>query len=227
MKIQLLNFTRNPEETVAQAARLCYSDRSIGELKEATIGDRADKIIKKIMKLGHYSVLEHVVFTFGIEGISRVTSHQLVRHRIASFSQQSQRYVKMGEKQEYIIPESIENNKKEILFKFRELSRACFTFYQEMLAEGILAEDARYILPQSITTSITFTANARELTYFFRLRCCNRAQWETRELAISMLRLVKDIAPNIFNDAGPPCLIGPCPEGKMTCGKPWKKEDSF
>ncbi len=223
MKIQLINFTRNPEETVAQSARLCYSDRGISELKEATVGDKADKIIKKIMKLGHYSVLEHVSFTFGIEGISRVTSHQLVRHRIASFSQQSQRYVKVGGGQGYIIPESIKKNKKELFFKFQELSQSCFSFYQEMLAEGILAEDARYILPQAIETSIIFTANARELIHFFRLRCCNRAQWEIRELAISMLKLVKDIAPNIFEDAGPPCLIGPCPEGEMTCGKPWNK----
>ncbi len=227
MNIQLLNFTKNPEETVAQAARLCYSDRSIGELKEATAGDKSDRIIRKIMELGHYSVLEHVSFTFGIEGISRVTSHQLVRHRIASFSQQSQRYVKVGGKQDFIIPESIKKDKKELFLKFRKLSQDCFSFYQEMLTEGILAEDARYILPQAIATSIIFTANARELAHFFRLRCCNRAQWEIRELAISMLKLVKGVAPNIFKNAGPPCLIEPCPEGEMTCGRPWRKENDF
>ncbi len=227
MKIQLLNFTKNPEETVAQAARLCYSDRGISELKKAIVGEKSDRVIKKIMELGHYSVLEHVSFTFGIEGISRVTSHQLVRHRIASFSQQSQRYVKVGEKQEYIIPKSIGKSKKELLLKFRDLSLACFSLYQEMLAEGIPAEDARYILPQAIPTSIIFTANARELTHFFELRCCNRAQWEIRELAISMLKLIKGIAPNIFKDAGPPCLTGPCPEGEMTCGKPWRKDNDF
>ncbi len=227
MKVQLLNYTRNPEETVAQAARLCYSNKNINELKEATEGESCHRIIKKIVALGHYSVLEHASFTFGIEGISRVTSHQLVRHRIASFSQQSQRYVKVGGEQEYIIPESVKKNKKELFLRFKELSQACFTFYQEMLKEGILAEDARYILPQAIATSIIFTANARELIHLFRLRCCNRAQWEIRELAISMLKLVKEVAPGIFKEAGPPCLIGPCPEREMTCGKPWKKEKDY
>ena len=225
MKVHLLNFTRNPEETVAQAARLCYSNKRIDQLRETTIEEKADRIIKKIMKLGHYSVLEHVSFSFGIEGISRITSHQLVRHRIASFSQQSQRYVEVGEKQVYVLPENIENSKKDLSSKYRELTGMCFSFYQEMLAEGIPAEDARYILPQGITTSIIFTANARELIHFFRLRCCNRAQWEIRDLAIALLKLVKDVAPNIFKDAGPSCLIGPCPEGEMTCGQPWKREE--
>ncbi|MDD3655200.1 MAG: FAD-dependent thymidylate synthase [Atribacterota bacterium] len=226
MKVQILNYTRFPEETVAQAARLCYSNKTIDQLKEETAEEKNDIIIKKIMKLGHYSVLEHVSFTFGIEDISRITSHQLVRHRIASFSQKSQRYVKLGKKQNHITPKSIRNNNSDLLLKFQELSQSCFSFYREMLAQGIPAEDARYILPQSVTTSIIFTANARELIHFFRLRCCNRAQWEIRELAISMLKLVKEIAPHIFQDSGPSCLIGPCPEGEMTCGKPWSREQS-
>jgi thymidylate synthase (FAD) len=222
MKVQLINYSKNPEKMVAQAARLCYSSKNIQEIAESIDKDKQDKMIEKIIKLGHYSVLEHVSFTFGIENISRTCSHQLVRHRIASFSQRSQRYVKVAKDQHYIIPNNIKNNLG-LLEKFKELVNKSYNLYQEMLEKDIPAEDARYILPQAVDTSIIFTANARELIHFFKLRCCNRAQWEIRELAIAMLRLVKKEAPIIFKDAGPPCLIGPCPEGEMSCGHPWKK----
>ncbi len=222
MKITLLNYTKNPEETVAQAAKLCYSTKSIDQIAKSISEEKPDKIIAKIIKLGHFSVLEHVSFTFGIEGISRVTSHQLVRHRLASFSQKSQRYTRIEKKGQFIIPEKIKSD-SDFFLKFQELSNKSFLLYQEMLTKGIPAEDARYILPQAITTSIIFTANARELMHFFRLRCCNRAQWEIREMAIEMLKIVKEIAPHIFATAGPPCLIGPCPEGEMSCGNPWTK----
>jgi thymidylate synthase (FAD) len=225
MKVQLINYSKNPEKIVAQAARLCYSSKNIDEIVESIDKDKQDKLIKKIMKLGHYSVLEHLSFTFGIENISRTCSHQLVRHRIASFSQRSQRYVKVGSEQQYVIPKSIQKD-NDLLVKFKELTNKSYNLYQEMLEKEIPAEDARYILPQAIGTSIIFTANARELMHFFRLRCCNRAQWEIRELAIEMLRLVKKEAPVIFKDAGPSCLIGPCPEGEMTCGHPWKRENN-
>jgi thymidylate synthase (FAD) len=225
MKVQLINYSKNPEKIVAQAARLCYSSKNIDEIVESIDKDKQDKLIKKIMKLGHYSVLEHISFTFGIENISRTCSHQLVRHRIASFSQRSQRYVKVGSEQQYVIPKSIQKD-NDLLVKFKELTNKSYNLYQEMLEKEIPAEDARYILPQAIGTSIIFTANARELMHFFRLRCCNRAQWEIRELAIEMLRLVKKEAPVIFKDAGPSCLIGPCPEGEMTCGHPWKRENN-
>jgi len=225
MKITLLNYTKNPEETVAQAAKLCYSTKSIAQIEESISKEKPDRIIAKIIKLGHYSVLEHASFTFGIEGISRVTSHQLVRHRLASFSQKSQRYTKIGEKQQFVIPEKIKSD-SDLLLKFQELANQSFILYREMLAKDIPAEDARYILPQAITTSIIFTANARELIHFFRLRCCNRAQWEIREMAIEMLKIVKEIAPHIFATAGPSCLMGPCPEGEMSCGKPWKMVNS-
>ncbi|HOR42102.1 MAG TPA: FAD-dependent thymidylate synthase [Atribacterota bacterium] len=224
MKVQLLNYTRNPEETVAQAARLCYSAKTIEQIKMSTMEEKPDKLIRKIIKLGHYSVLEHVSFTFGIEDISRVTSHQLVRHRIASFSQKSQRYVKAGEKENFVIPKSIQDVSDDLPSKYQQLFDNCISFYQEMVSRGIPAEDARYILPQAIATSIIFTANARELIHFFRMRCCNRAQWEIRELALKILKLVQEVAPGIFRDAGPSCLVGPCPEGEMTCGKPWIKE---
>lgn len=222
MKIQLLNYTQNPEEAVAQAARLCYSAKTIEQIKESIQEQKPEKMIKKIIKLGHYSVLEHVSFTFGIEGISRVTSHQLVRHRIASYSQKSQRYVKAGEKENFIIPKNVQD-KQGLAEEFKRLFAENLSFYQKMLSQDIPAEDARYILPQAMVTSIIFTANARELIHFFRMRCCSRAQWEIRELAISMLKLVKEVTPNIFQNSGPACLIGPCPEGKMTCGKPWSK----
>ncbi len=222
MKVQLINFTENPEKTVAQSAMLCYSSRTIPEIEASTDGEKQKKLIEKIIKMGHYSVLEHVCFTFGIENISRVTSHQLVRHRIASFSQRSQRYVKEGNEPQYTLPETIKDDSY-LSVKFQEHSTAAYHLYREMLTKGIPAEDARYILPQAIHTSIIFTANARELLHFFRLRCCNRAQWEIRALAIEMLRLVKNIAPVIFMSAGPPCATGPCPEGGMSCGHPWKK----
>jgi len=224
MKVQIINYSKNIEMMVAQAARLCYSSKSIQEIAESLDKNKQEKLIKKIMKLGHYSVLEHVYFTFGIENISRTCSHQLVRHRIASFSQKSQRYVKLGKEKQYVIPYSIQNNAN-LLNKFEEIAAKSYDLYQEMLEKNIPAEDARYILPQAIGTSIIFTANARELIHFFRLRCCNRAQWEIRELAISMLGMVKKEAPLIFKDAGPPCLIGPCPEGEMSCGKPWKRQE--
>ncbi|MDD3030943.1 MAG: FAD-dependent thymidylate synthase [Arcobacteraceae bacterium] len=226
MRVQIINYSKNIEKMVAQAARLCYSSRNINEIAESMDKNMQDRMIKKIMKLGHYSVLEHVSFTFGIEDISRTCSHQLVRHRIASFSQRSQRYVKFGsgDDKQFVIPHNIKNDNN-LLQKFKDLTAKSFELYQEMIEKDIPAEDARYILPQAIGTSIIFTANARELIHFFRLRCCNRAQWEIRELAIAMLELVRKEAPLIFKDAGPPCLIGPCPEGEMSCGKPWHREN--
>lgn len=226
MRVQIINYSKNIEKMVAQAARLCYSSRNINEIAESMDKNMQDRMIKKIMKLGHYSVLEHVSFTFGIEDISRTCSHQLVRHRIASFSQRSQRYVKFGsgDDKQFVIPHNIKNDNN-LLQKFKDLTAKSFELYQEMIEKDIPAEDARYILPQAIGTSIIFTANARELIHFFRLRCCNRAQWEIRELAIAMLELIRKEAPLIFKDAGPPCLIGPCPEGEMSCGKPWHREN--
>ncbi|MBN2395122.1 MAG: FAD-dependent thymidylate synthase [Candidatus Atribacteria bacterium] len=224
MKVQLIQYTPDPEKTVAEAARLCYSSKSIQEISDDLDQEKQKELIDKIMRLGHYSVLEHVCFTFAIEEISRITSHQLVRHRIASFSQRSQRYVKVRKEKLYVVPKTIQENSL-LLSKFKELSDQSFNLYQEMLRQEIPAEDARYILPQAVTTSIFFTANARELIHFFRLRCCTRAQWEIREMAIEMLHLVKKIAPNIFKNAGPPCLVGPCPEGELTCGHPWKNEN--
>ena len=223
MKVRLINYTRDPEKIVAQSARLCYSALGIEELREKLSNKSIIKLVKKIMKLGHYSVLEHATFTFAIEGISRVTSHQLVRHRLASFSQQSQRYVKINKEGfPYIIPKSIEKDEK-LAKIFIDSVKELDGIYQLLLDNNIKAEDARYILPQAVTTKMIISANARELLHIFKLRCCNRAQWEIRELAMNMLKEVKSIAPTIFENAGPPCVLGPCPEGELSCGKPWSK----
>ena len=223
MKVRLINFTNDPEKIVAQSARLCYSALSVENLEEKLTNESIMKLIKKIMKLGHYSVLEHATFTFAIEGISRITSHQLVRHRLASFSQQSQRYVKINKEGfPYIIPKSIAKD-KELAEIFIDAIKELDGIYQLLLDHSIEAEDARYILPQAVTTKMIISANARELLLIFKLRCCKRAQWEIREVAMNMLREVKKIAPTIFENAGPLCILGPCPEGELSCGKPWSK----
>ena len=223
MKVRLINYTKDPEKIVAQSARLCYSALGIEELREKLSDESIVKLVKKIMKLGHYSVLEHATFTFAIEGISRVTSHQLVRHRLASFSQQSQRYVKIDKEGfPYVIPKSIEKDEK-LAKIFINAVKELDGIYQLLLDHNIKAEDARYILPQAVTTKMIISANARELLHIFKLRCCNRAQWEIRKLAMNMLKEIKRIAPTIFENAGPPCVLGPCPEGELSCGKPWSK----
>jgi len=218
MQVTLLQHTPDPELTVALAARLCYSPVGIAELRERLSSDDIGTFLDKIMSLGHQSVLEHVSFTFGIEGISRTTSHQLVRHRLASYSQQSQRYVSHKERFAAVVPPTVAERPE--LRELFELQLAkLHEAYAAMVEAGIPAEDARYILPNATETKIMMTMNARELLHFFALRCCERAQWEIRAMAVEMLRLVKQIAPTIFRDAGPGCLAGPCPEGSMTCGR--------
>lgn len=216
MRVQLLTYTPDPEQVVAAAARLCYSDASISQLLERA-PEQAPRLLRKILDLGHLSVLEHASFSFGIEGISRACSHQLVRHRIASFSQQSQRYVSHEEPFEAIIPESIAGQ-AELATRFTRHLVDTHQLYQELLAAGIPAEDARFVLPNAAATKLVLTMNARELHHFFALRCCRRAQWEIRAMAKDMLRLAKHAAPLLFADAGPGCLRGACPEGQMTCG---------
>ncbi len=218
MKVFLLNFTPDPEETITLSARLCYSKSLVSELKDKL--DVKDKkgFLGKILKKGHLSVLEHANFTFGVEGISRATSHQLVRHRLASYSQQSQRYVKFNGNLSFIIPPSIENDPT-LKEEFVSTIKTIHELYQVALKKGIPAEDARYILPNAATTQIIISMNARELLHFFNLRLCLRAQWEIRELAKKMLRLAREKAPIIFDDAGPDCLRNRCSEGDGSCGK--------
>lgn len=218
MNVTLIEHTPNPEHTVALAARLCYSPASIGELREKLADSDIEAFLDKVMSLGHHSVLEHASFTFGIEGISRVTTHQLVRHRIASFSQQSQRYVSHKEEFTSIMPDTIaENTEARQIFAF--MSETVHKAYAQLIDMGIPAEDARYILPNATETKIIMTMNARELLHFFTLRCCQRAQWEIRDMSIEMLRLAQKIAPIIFREAGPGCVNAPCPEGQFCCGQ--------
>lgn len=220
MKVTLLNFTPAPEKTVVLAAKLCYSDSNISQLEEKIKGVSYEKFLGKILNMGHLSVLEHAGFTFGIEGISRATSHQLVRHRLASYSQQSQRYVAFKEGLGFVTPPSLKKNSG-IAKKFSDTAASLHNFYKEMIEAGIPAEDARYILPNAATTRIIVTMNARELLHFFGLRACERAQWEIREMAKQMLSLVKKESPFIFKKAGPGCVsTGKCTEGEMTCGRP-------
>lgn len=218
MNIELLQYTADPERTVALAARLCYSPADLEELKSKIDSSDYAAFIDKIMSLGHHSVLEHASFTFGVEGISRVTSHQLVRHRMASYSQQSQRYVSHVERFDAVVPPSIassEEAKRIFDFTVGVVHQA----YNQLVEMGVQPEDARYLLPNATETKVIITMNARELLHFFRLRCCERAQWEIRSMAVGMLKLAKEAAPTIFRDAGPGCVAGPCPEGEFCCGR--------
>lgn len=233
MKVKLLEYTPNAEKLVASAAKLCYSASEIEDLQKNLDKEKVDKFLNMLMSYGHESPVEHVCFTFAIEGVSRSLTHQLVRHRIASYSQQSQRYVRLNQF-EYVIPPSVEKDEKakEI---FERTMESCQKAYddiantlkeqyvksgmREVEAEKKAIEDARYVFPNACSSKIIVTMNARSLMNFFRHRCCNRAQWEIRQLAENMLFEVKKIAPTLFKYCGPACVSGPCPEGKMSCGK--------
>ncbi|QZY54647.1 FAD-dependent thymidylate synthase [Crassaminicella profunda] len=249
MKVQLIQHTPEPERVVAAAAKLCYSRVGVDEIMEDLSDEKTDKFLNMLMSLGHQSPIEHINFTFAVEGVSRVLTHQLVRHRIASYSQQSQRYVKLDQF-EYIIPPSIEvvPEAREMFIKAMEEDQKKYNqlveilqkkHYDQLVQEGKsekvakrisekkAIEDSRYVFPNACETKIVFTMNARTLLNFFHHRCCQRAQWEIREMATKMLGLVKMVAPTIFKNAGPSCIIGPCPEGNMTCGKVNEVREAF
>ena len=226
LKVILLKHTPHPEETVAMAAKLCYSPSDITSLKEKIEKKDQKAFVERLTSMGHMTPIEHSSFTFAIEGISRACSHQLVRHRLASYSQQSQRYVSEEAGFDYIIPPVIKEDKelKKTFTSFmKEAQKAYNLMVMKLNEKGVKGEsanqDARFILPNAAETKIMVTMNARELLHFFRQRCCNRAQWEIRHMAEEMLRLVKKIAPTIFHKSGPGCLFAPCPEGNYTCGK--------
>lgn len=218
MKVEMLTHTPEPDKVVAAAARLCYSDKTISELMTNMTDSKREDLITKLVSSGHESPFEHVTFTFGIEGISRACSHQLVRHRIGSYSQQSQRYVTMDDP-EYVLPNSIETD-PEALELYNFILDVITRGYDVLVGSGIPEEDARYLLPNATATKIVVTLNARSLFNFFKLRSCNRAQEEIRNLSDEMLRLCKEAAPKIFRYAGPSCVYGKCTEGKMACGNP-------
>ena len=222
MDVTLLYHTPEPERAVATAARLCYAPVGGRELMESLTDEKIRKVLTTIMSSGHFSTLEHASYTFAVEGVSRALTHQLVRHRLASYNQQSQRYVKFKEEPPIVRPASVDTN-PEAAQAFDEAIDACWQAYDKLVQAGVPAEDARYILPNACETKIVVTMNIRELMHFFSNRCCNRAQWEIRELAWKMLELVRPTAPFIFRTAGPGCMRGACPEGNMCCGNPYPR----
>lgn len=240
-RVELLTHTPDPEKIVASAAKLCYSDSEVSDLMDNMTKEKSRKFINMLMGLGHESPIEHITFTFAIEGVSRAFLAQITRHRIASFSVQSQRYVKY-DKYEYITPPSVmidpnlnkfyDDAIKKAVDAYKELSDHLYNVYMgneefrmqnasdpEGAAEKRAIEDARFLLPNAFGTRMIVTMNARSLMNFFSLRTCNRAQWEIRDVARQMLALCYEVAPSIFKKAGPSCVRGACGEGKMCCGK--------
>ena len=224
MQVELLYHTPDPERAIATAARLCYAPVGASELMETMPPERVRSVLSTIMGSGHFSTLEHASYTFAVDGVSRALTHQLVRHRIASFNQQSQRYVKFKGEIPVVKPVTVADN-AETSALFDEAIECVTRAYRTLVEAGVPAEDARYLLPNAAETKIVITMNVRELLHFFELRCCNRAQWEIRNLAWKKLNLARPTAPYIFADAGAPCVHGTCPEGKMTCGNPFPRVD--
>lgn len=211
MEVELVAYSPQPDIIAASAAKLTHSKSDFDEIRKEN-GKKLKKILRHIIDMGHTSVVEHAYFTFAISNVSRALTHQLVRHRIASYSQQSQRYVKQD--MEYIIPPSI---KKKYEKEYNEMMEKIWDFYNKMKKE-VPIEDARYILPNAACSKIIVSMNARSLLNFFELRCCLHAQWEIRKLAWKMLKLVKKVAPVIFEKAGPPCKTRmECPMNKKNC----------
>lgn len=230
MKVTLLEHTPNPERLVAVAAKTCYSPEPIEAIHSFMDDAEPQEFLSRLLKLGHESPLEHCTFTFGVDGISRACSHQLVRHRMASYSQKSQRYVDENEYGAVCPPAIAQDSELDCIYDnaLYRIADAYFKLQKGLMEKGRTkeqaCEDARYILPNCCTTNIVVTMNARELLHFFNQRCCNRAQWEIRDLADQMLAECRKVAPVLFNNAGPDCITGKgCGEGKMSCGKPRKE----
>jgi thymidylate synthase (FAD) len=215
MRVELLAYTPNPEELCALSAATSFRESGASDRKEKMTLEKAREILRRVIGYGHVSVIEHACFTFSIEGVSRSLTHQLVRHRIASYTQQSQRYVKITTDNDewYVMPPTFDADEKK---KFKDRMKIIAGWYQEALDKGLPSEDSRFYLPNACKTNIVVTMNARELLHLFNLRCCNRAQWEVREMAVKMLEQVKKVAPSIFEKAGPSCVsLGFCPEGEV------------
>ncbi|MGB5823223.1 MAG: FAD-dependent thymidylate synthase [Proteocatella sp.] len=226
LKVKLIAHTPEPDKVVSMAAKLCYSPVGVEEIAQNITETEVDKFLSMLISLGHESPVEHTSFTFAVEGVSRACSHQIVRHRMASYSQQSQRYVKL-EQFEYIIPPTIKNDEKAKQI-FIESMNSAQKAYNELVdqltqngrTEKEAIEDARYVFPNACETKIVITMNARSLFNFFEHRCCERAQWEIRELAYQMLYECKKVAPILFKNCGPSCYKKSCKEGRMSCKKP-------
>ncbi len=217
MRVELISYTPDSDKLSAASAQGCTDPRPAHEILEGMDQGTAEAILDIVLPSGHHSVIEHANFTFSVEGVSRSLTHQLVRHRIASFSQQSQRYIRF-DTPDFVTPHTIEGNEEAREIFSTSMERA-WKEYNALVEAGIPDEDARYILPNAAMNNITITMNARELLHFFSIRCCTRAQWEIRELANRMLAVVKPVAPRIFRNAGASCVeLGYCPE-QESCGK--------
>lgn len=222
MTVRLLTYTPNPEKVVAMAARTCYTSMPLSKLEDKLTDEEVVKMVTKLSDMGHESPMEHANFTFAIEGVSRALLAQLTRHRMASYSVRSQRYVSEN-KAGFVFPESINTPEaKAIYMSSIDNARKA---YDQLKKLGVEKEDARMVLPNATETQLMMTMNARSLHNFFHLRCCNRAQWEIRELADEMLKLCREVAPILFAKAGAACTYGPCSEGAMSCGHPRRNEN--
>lgn len=242
MNVKLLTYTKDPEKTVAAAAKLCYSKSDIETLMDGLTDEKVSSFLDKLASLGHSSPTEMAVFTFGIEGVSRSFLAQISRHRLASMAVQSQRYVDM-DNADHVVPKEIYDAGYSAVRLYEESVKNSFNSYNELkeeltkkyIAEGMkespakkkAQEDARYLLPEACCTRMIVTMNARELNHFFNLRCCNRASREIREVAEEMLKLVYPVAPHLFKSAGPSCVCGACPEGNMSCGKAKEMREKY
>lgn len=204
MRVELISHTADPARLCGEAAAVC------------TNSVKPESSLRHSVEAGHESVLEHAVFTFRVEGLSRAALAQLTRHRLASFDVQSQRYVRIHGV-DLVMPETIRSS--DFYVEAGSLMKDVMNLYHRMVDAGIPAEDARYITPQAVPTVLVMTMNARELRHFFSLRCCNRAQWEIRHLADEMLTICRQVAPELFEGAGPGCVMGYCKE-KKPCGHP-------
>ncbi len=249
LKVSLIEHTPNPEKVIAAAAKLCYSSSDIDSLFDGLNEEKTEKFIAHLMSLGHESPVEHASFTFGIEGVSRALLAQITRHRIASYSVKSQRYVNETDFT-YITPPEISDCPEAESFFTETMSVIKDSYeklagilkennYKKLIAEGVSEkealkkaekaafEDARFVLPNACETKMIVTMNVRSLFNFFNLRCCSRAQWEIRELATKMLKLCKEVSPVLFAKAGPSCVCDKCPEGSMSCGRAKEMKEKF
>ncbi len=196
MKVELIAITQylrdsgGAERLIEHAGRVCYRSRGKGD---------PAAFLRARLKEGHESIIEHASATFEISGISRACSHQLVRHRLASYSQESQRYVDMSEPV-LVVPDAIEED-EESRATWAEFQAYVKDTYRKLRARGVRKEDARFVLPNAVETRIIVTMNFRELRHFFRLRISPEAQWEIRRMAIEMLKQLVPYAPTVFGDA--------------------------
>jgi thymidylate synthase (FAD) len=220
LKVKLLTYTPDADKLAAAAAKLCYAKSDVDTLLDNLTADKVEEFLDRLADLGHESPIEHASYTFAVEGVSRALLAQLTRHRIASYSVQSQRYVDKSDF-DYIIPPSIAADTR-LAEEYRATMHELALYYTDLVEQyNIPNEDARFVLPNACDTRIIFTMNARSLHNFFKLRCCNRAQWEIRAMADEMLRLCREVSPVLFKSAGPSCAVtGTCSEGAMCCGEP-------